>query len=216
MKRFIGIVFLLAVLSCGSINSDRDKHPSERTSVHSAESTLKSGDIIFQNSQSYQCKAIELATHSQYTHCGIIFWKDKKCYVLEAVQPVKYTLLNDWIEHGKNNHYVVKRLKDQTMLSDSVIAVMQKNGEKHLGKGYDIYFGWGNDKIYCSELVWKIYKEAAGLEVGSLHKLKDFDLTSKEVKTIMKERYGNNIPLEEDVISPSNIFDSNLLETIVE
>ena len=136
--------------------------------------------------------------------------------MLEAVQPVIYTPLEDWIARGANNHYVVKRLKDQNVLSDSTLAIMKKTGEKFLGKDYDIYFGWGNDKIYCSELVWKIYKDGAKIEVGKLHKLKDFDLTSTEVKTIMKERYGKNIPYEEAVISPSNIFDSNLLETIVE
>ena len=32
----------------------------------------------------------------------------------------------------------------------------------------------------------------------------------------MKERYGDNIPLEELVISPEQIFKSNLLETVVE
>ena len=93
---------------------------------------------------------------------------------------------------------------------------MEGDGEKYLGKDYDIYFGWGDDKIYCSELVWKIYKDVTGLVVGELHKLKDFDLSSKEVKKIMKERYGSNIPYEEHVVSPSNIYDSDLLETIIE
>ena len=215
-------VFLFSVfLSCCSENSNiksRGEYAIAQ-SAHAADTsslTLKNGDIVFQNSQSRQCKAIELATHSQYTHCGIIFWKDNKCCVLEAVQPVTYTLLDDWIERGLNKHYAVKRLKDQSILSDSLLAVMQKNGEEYLGKDYDIYFGWGNDKIYCSELVWKIYKDAAGIEVGALHKLKDFDLSSKEVKKIMKERYGNNIPYEEEVVSPSNIYDSNLLETLIE
>lgn len=214
MKKLIGILFLLLCLSCGS--NAGSAPPSKNKSTSASEPTLKNGDIIFQNSQSHQCKAIELATHSKYTHCGIIFWKEAKCYVLEAVGPVKYTILEDWIEHGANNHYVVKRLKDSTLLSPVILAEMQQKGEKFLGKDYDIYFGWGNDKIYCSELVWKIYKDAAGLEVGKLHQLKDFDLSSTEVKKIMKERYGKDIPYEEQVISPSNIFESSLLETIKE
>ncbi|HRG10273.1 MAG TPA: peptidoglycan peptidase, partial [Cyclobacteriaceae bacterium] len=35
--------------------------------------TLKSGDIIFQTSQSSQSKAIQLATRSEYSHMGIIY-----------------------------------------------------------------------------------------------------------------------------------------------
>ena len=209
----ISAIFILTIcLSCSYNGKNTNVATSEATQV----SALKSGDIVFQNAQSRQCKAIELATHSKYTHCGIVFLKNSKAYVLEAVQPVRYTLLGDWVARGLNEQYAVKRLKDQSILSDSILTTMQQDGEKYLGKDYDIYFGWGDDKIYCSELVWKVYKESTGLDVGALHQLKDFDLSSEEVKRIMNERYGNNIPLEEKVISPSNIFDSELLETISE
>ena len=217
-KYFLPIFSALVLLSCGA-NTDPSAQPGSETDTNETankEKELQNGDIVFQNAQSRQCKAIELATHSKYTHCGIVFWKNDKCYVLEAVQPVKYTQIDDWIDRGLNRHYAVKRLKDKSPLSDSILVAMNKAGEKYLDKDYDIYFGWGNDKIYCSELVWKIYKEGANLEVGKLHKLKDFDLRSSEVKKIMEERYGDNIPYEEDVVSPSNIFDSDLLETIVE
>ena len=49
---------------------------------------------------------------------------------------------------------------------------------------------------------------------GSLQKLKDFDLSNKDVQKILFIRYGVNIPLEETVISPESIFQSELLETI--
>lgn len=218
MNRYFILLFgVLILLSCGAGNCSPESEGSGSAANETtgAETKLKNGDIVFQNSQSRQCKAIELATHSKYTHCGIIFWKDGQCQVLEAVQPVIYTPLDEWIERGKNKHYAVKRLKQST-LSDSTLKAMQIKGEQFLGKDYDIHFGWGDDRIYCSELVWKIYKQAANIEVGQLHKLKDFDLRGSEVKRIMKERYGNNIPYEEAVVSPSNIFDSKLLETVVE
>ena len=37
---------------------------------------------------------------------------------------------------------------------------MKTIGRKYLGRDYDLRFEWSDDKIYCSELVWKIYKEA--------------------------------------------------------
>jgi uncharacterized protein YycO len=82
------------------------------------------------------------------------------------------------------------------------------------GKNYDLTFEWSDDKIYCSELIWKIYQRSTGIEIGKLEKLSDFDLTNEAVKKKMNERYGNKIPMEEIVISPAAIFDSELLTTV--
>jgi len=64
---------------------------------------------------------------------------------------------------------------------------MKDLGEKFKGKNYDIYFEWTDDKIYCSELVWKIYKEALDIEIGELQELREFDLSNDIVKNKMKE-----------------------------
>ncbi len=88
---------------------------------------------------------------------------------------------------------------------------MKQIGGKFSGKHYDLYFEWTDDRMYCSELIWKIYKEATGLEVGKLERLRDFDLTSEPVQQKLRERYGDRIPLDETVISPASIFNSELL-----
>lgn len=90
---------------------------------------------------------------------------------------------------------------------------MQVAGRQFIGKDYDLAFEWSDDRIYCSELIWKIYKSATGLELGRLQKLSDFDLSSTAVKEKLRERYGENIPADEPVISPAAIFDCPLLET---
>ena len=102
------------------------------------------------------------------------------------------------------------------ILTSSVIEEMNRVYQQFQGKPYDIYFEWSDDRIYCSELVWKIYKEAAAIELGKLEQLSDFDLSSKAVQSKMKERYGNNIPMDELVISPAAIFESDRLITIEE
>jgi len=181
------------------------------------ESQIKDGDVIFQTSQSSQSKAIQLATKSKYSHCGIVYKDGNEFNVYEAVQPVKSTPLNKWIARGESGKYIVKRLKNaDDILTPAVLKKMKQEGEKFKGKDYDGLFGWNDEKIYCSELVWKIYKRGAGIEVGKLEKLKDFDLSSDIVKNTMKQRYGNNIPLNETVVSPMAVFESNLLETIIE
>jgi uncharacterized protein YycO len=178
---------------------------------------LKNGDIIFHNSKSTQSRAIEMATHSKYTHCGIIYIKDKDYYVLEAIQPVKTTSLAAFIARGNGGHYVIKCIKNATqILTDSVLNNMQAIGNQFLGKDYDITFEWNDDKIYCSELVWKIYQRGAGVELGKLATLKEFDLNNELVKRIMRKRYGTNINYEEKVISPASVFESKNLEIVKE
>lgn len=180
-----------------------------------AADVLKSGDLIFQTSLSAQSKAIQLATNSTYSHCGIIYKEGNDFFVFEAVQPVKRTPLNNWIARGKNGTYVVKRLKNaEEVLTPVVLATMKQIGNGFNGKNYDLTFEWSDDKIYCSELIWKIYQRATGIEIGKLQKLSDFNLTNKLVKQKMKERYGNTIPMNETVISPVAIFESELLKTV--
>jgi uncharacterized protein YycO len=176
---------------------------------------LKDGDLIFQTSRSSQSKAIQLATNSQYSHCGIVFKEGNSFYVFEAVQPVKRTPLAEWIARGEKGEFVVKRLKnaEQTLTPD-VIQKMKEIGKGFYGKNYDSAFEWSDEKIYCSELIWKIYKRATGIEIGNLEKLGDFDLSSKVVKQKIKERYGEKIPLEELVISPASLFESDKLVTV--
>lgn len=175
------------------------------------------GDIIFQTSLSSQSVAIQIATNSKYSHCGIIYNDKGQYYVLEAVQPVKTTPLDKWIARGQGGHYVIKRLKNaEQILMPATILKMKEEGKKFMGKNYDLTFEWSDDNIYCSELIWKIYKRATGNEIGKLETLGDFDLTNEVVKQKMKERYGDKTPKDEIVISPKAVFDSELLRTVKE
>lgn len=177
---------------------------------------LRNGDIIFHTSTSSQSKAIQLATNSKYSHMGILYEGKEQFWVYEAVQPVKMTPLQDWIRRGEKGCYVVKRLKEaDKVLTDAVLQKMKKVGERFMGKSYDLYFEWSDKRIYCSELVWKIYEEAVGVELGQLAQLESFDLSSPLVQSKMQERYGNHIPSEEWVISPDAIFESPLLELVM-
>lgn len=194
----------------------KDTAKSVESSLSKGKNSAQNGDIIFQTSKSSQSQAIQLATHSDYSHMGIIYEIKGQKYVYEAVQPVKFTPLKKWINRGKDGHYVIKRLKngDKTLTQETLIK-MKKVGEKFMGKDYDLYFEWSNEKIYCSELVWKIYKEGAGIEIGELEELSSFDLTNDIVKRKMKERYGDKVPMNEKVISPADMFDSDKLELVL-
>jgi hypothetical protein len=185
------VLFCLAISGC---------KPLPATQFHD-------GDIIFHTSRSAQSAAIQKATHSKYSHTGVIFIKSGELYVYEAIKTVRHTPLKEWIARGAGGHYVVKRLCDaDKILTPDAVGKLRKTAESFQGKPYDIAFDWSDSSIYCSELVWKIYDRALGLQLGRLQKLGDFDLSDPIVKTKLNERYGTAIPSEETVISPSEIF----------
>ncbi len=193
-----------------------DETPNIKESIN-YDQVIKDGDIIFQVSTSSQSKAIQLATKSRYSHMGIIYAIENQFYVLEAIEPVSLTPLNDWIQRGLDGHFVVKRLRNSaTVFSDTIKNKLKAEGEKYLGKHYDLTFEWSDDRIYCSELVWKVYKSACGVEIGNLQQLKDFELDHKTVREKLKQRYGNKVPLNEKVISPASMFDSHQLILVYE
>lgn len=177
---------------------------------------IHDGDILFQDFQSAQSTAVKIATNSEYTHCGIVFHDDSgRVMVWEAVQPVCITPFETWIGRDKDSAFVLKRLKGaDTLLNDSAIEVMKEYGRHHLGKKYDLYFNWDDSRFYCSEYVWKIIKTGLGIELSPLRKIKDYNLDHPLVQMKLKERYGDNIPYDEPVVSPQDLFESELLDRI--
>ncbi len=223
MKRAIIILgFIGLIILGGGYAKQKLYDPKHRldNSIPKAKQTdnkveIKDGDLIFQTSLSGQSKAIQLATKSKYSHCGLIYKDGNDFYVFEAVQPVKRTPLDQWIARGQAGKYVIKRLKNaDQVLTTATLSKMKQVGDSFNGKNYDLTFEWSDDKIYCSELIWKVYQRATGIEIGKPETLSDFDLTNEAVKQKMKERYGDKIPTEETVISPAAIFDSELLTTV--
>ena len=174
----------------------------------------KEGDIVFHTSQSSQSAAVQSATASPYSHMGIVLFQKTQPYVLEAVQPVKFTPLAQWLARGKHGDFVIKRIKSP--LNAAAVEKLHVYAQQYVGKSYDLTFEWSDEKIYCSELVWKLYKQALGVELAPLATLGSFNLTTPAVQQKLKERYGAKIPLAEPVIAPVAIFNSPLLITVAQ
>ena len=191
-------------------------HPAAEAATAPITTQLRDGDLIFHTSQSAQSRAIQLATHSTWSHCGIVYKAGANWQVFEAVQPVKLTPLADWVARGQGGHFVTKRLRDAaTALTPAALARLKAAGQPMLGHSYDLYFGWSDDRIYCSELIWKVYERGLGRRLGQLQHLRDFDLSHPAVRAKLRERYGNRLPLDETVISPVSIFRSPELVTVL-
>lgn len=173
---------------------------------------VREGDLVFQTSRSAQSLAIQRATGSSFSHMGVVLFRGNKPFVFEAVATVRYTPLANWIARGEEGRCVVMRLRKP--LEAGVITRLRREARRLEGRPYDLVFEWSDRRIYCSELVWKLYRRASGLELGTLQHLRDFDLTDPVVRAKLRERYGARVPLDEPVISPASMAASDLLETV--
>ncbi len=200
----LGIFFLTKIGSYAKIKK------------HIAATQYQNGDIIFQETESKQCEAIKAATHSKYSHCGILFNDNNLWYVLEAVEPVQIIPLQDFIMRNKQQHYAIKRLKKEYPLAEKDYTAMYEQGKLWIDKHYDIYFNWSMSELYCSELVWKLYNDVAHIKLCATKQLKQYDLSAPIVQQIMHERYGTNIPYTEPMAAPIDLYNSSMLEVVEE
>ena len=112
IKSSTNLLITLAILTaCSGVSPESEN-------VVILKNELQNGDIVFHISKSEQSRAIQLATNSKYSHMGIVYNLNNELVVYEAVQPVKFTPLDDWIKRGENGHYVAKRLKN----ADSILT----------------------------------------------------------------------------------------------
>lgn len=171
---------------------------------------LREGDIVFSSSARGQGEAIMAATASPYTHCGVVFEQDGRLMVMEAVQPVGVTTLENFMARSRPENFTARRLKIAVPP-----AARQKAREwaaAQIGRDYDALFGWDDRKLYCSEFVWKIFQHA-GVELCPPRRFRDYDLQQPSVRRIIEQRYGgmDRVPMDEKVVAPSDIAASPLL-----
>ncbi|TSC29530.1 YiiX/YebB-like N1pC/P60 family cysteine hydrolase [Corallococcus sp. Z5C101001] len=161
---------------------------------------LRTGDVVFQTSGSRQSKAIQEATHSPLSHVGLVEVTQEGTFVVEAVQPVKRTPFRQWKERGVKGRLLVLRPEG---LDDAAKARAVAEAKRHLGKPYDALFGWGDEAMYCSELVRKAYAAGAGVAYGTMERLGDLDVTG--LKREIAERYRGPVPVDLELVTPASL-----------
>lgn len=137
---------------------------------------LEEGDIIFQESFSKQAPFIKLATDSRWSHVGIAMKEKGKWVVYEAIQPTSKTPLYSFIFRYPNRPVIdIKRLQRNAKLTfDNNKDVVRKYLQTQVKRKvpYDLLFEWGDNKLYCSEYVYKALRQI-GLRVGEIELVKD-------------------------------------------
>lgn len=180
MRWLLFVIVIMASVSCSN-NLDINE--------------LQEGDIVFIESQSSQSPYIKVGTMSKWTHCGIVVNTPEGLKVLEASKTVRLTQFANFIAVAKNDNWCIRR--PQQRITEPI------NYYKYLGLPYDLEFKFDNGKMYCSELVWLIYKEH-GIELCKPRKVSSFAMARiPKVKKLMAKR---NISMSQEAVAPVDIF----------
>ena len=169
------------------------------------------GDIVFQplTRLSDLVRTIEGVTHSPYSHCGVVVKRDGQWYVIEALGEVRLTPLARWVRQGRLSRFAVYRLDEEHR--ESIPAFVQEL-EKYVGLPYDTRFRMDDASIYCSELVYKGFRDATDEELGQLVPLRDLDW-EPYAHTIEKYE-GGPAALERMIITPRHLSEASQLERV--
>jgi hypothetical protein len=196
----LGIILLLIALPFGSMVTESLSSQTEPIK------DIREGDVIFQTSQSQQSPLIQIATQSTISHCGIIIIKDGKPYVLETLKTLVLTPLDKFIARGKDGKYWLKRSNKEN--------IKIKYGS-YLGKPYDLAFKFDNDKFYCSELIYDIYKNQLSIELCGPKKVSDYlILGTGKIPQIEKAMKKRGIAKDQYAVAPVDVFESVYLKDV--
>ncbi len=185
-RRAVWLVVLTLAVSC-------------RT--RAAEPRLAAGDLVFETSSSPQSAAIQWATASPWSHVGIVEVSRGGTFVIEALGKVSRTPWKAWrrrAAHGGDLLVLRPRGLDAAQRWAAVAEA-----KTFLGRPYDARFGWGDDRIYCSELVVKAYERGAGISLGRRERLRDLRLAG--IERAAARRWGGPIPEDLVLVTPASI-----------
>ncbi len=170
----------------------------------------RDGDVLFQSSpRSALTNTIEGATHSPFSHCGLVVQEAGHWYVYEALEPVRRTALDRWIAQGRQRRFAAFRLKatHQPHVSGMIDYV-----RRQIGKPYDMRYQMDDEKLYCSELVFKAYQSASGKPLGKLVRLEALDW--KPYRRFIESLEQGPVPLDRELITPRDLAAAEELERV--
>ena len=183
-------------------NYSIQKHNS---SLEISKLNLQNGDLIFRRGTSIESQIVLLADQeSDFSHVGMISIKNNKLFVIHTVPKendadpgyIKLELIEDFLAEDKAARFGIYRISQS---SSEQINVASSYAFNCYNKKYcfDNSYDLATDKqLYCTELVWKAYKQAG------------IDLVCNRLKNI------NILITSRTMIMPSSIVESQLLKKI--
>lgn len=178
----------------------------------------QTGDVIAHTSTSSQSKMIQVGTMSKYSHVGVVFVGRDGAYVFESIATTRMTPLDEFIDRGKDDKYTILRYDQDGDGTAEGLTDEQKNGlwkhrRPYLGKRYDLAFKWSDDKMYCSESTWKIFRDI-GISLSETRRIRSFNIWIPKIRRVMESRWGGPVNMDEPVVAPKDVVKSDALVVV--
>jgi hypothetical protein len=185
-------------------------HPAEWTAAVPSQYEPAAGDFVFQSlPHNPLIDAIEGSSDSPFSHCGIVKRRGEQWVVIEAIGPVKETTLSWWIAQGRGQAFVAYRLREP--LAGRIPAILAA-AEKYEGRPYDIHYDLDDERIYCSELLYKAVRDATGRKIGKIRKLGD--LRWQPYEKVIRGIENGDLPLDRAMITPRDFSEAPELRQV--
>lgn len=205
--KYLNFIFALVVMSCTS------------------EFELREGDFLFQDMDcGPMCNAIEEVTQgingAKLSHVGLVVFQNDSIKVVEAISKgVVFTPLDDFLNRSHdadgNPKVLVGRLRKEYR---SLIPAAIQNLQQYKGCSYNQSYLMGNDEVYCSQLMYLIFKEANnGKDVFQLAPMTFKPLNSSDYFEVWENYYhelGIPVPEGQPGINPAGMSRSPYLNIV--
>lgn len=175
------------------------------------------GDVLVQDIDpcGRLLRAVKGVSASAWCHCGVVDSVNGRWVVHEAVgSGVQTTPLVHFLLRGDEPRFAVYRLTDQFQHQAIMFA---KNCLQYLGRPYDSKYELDDEKIYCSELVYKAYLSATGDALVTTQQLGDLNWEGY-VDDIKHYSESDDLPavLTRQVVTPVALTYSPRLQKVLE
>ena len=170
----------------------------------------KSGDLIFLSNPIHPDKLLQAITKTKFSHVGIVVKEKGKLSVYYAGATVKSLSIPAFLALSVNGKFEVMRYKDTLLLSGLNEAFIFES-KKLLGSPYDFKYSWLDKEIYNTELVWKIYKRAANIELCANRPLASLSINDTLIAKKIKREIGDTISPYTKIVSATDLYNSEFL-----
>jgi hypothetical protein len=176
---------------------------------------LKSGDILFISTPNYLYRKVAQATGSPASHVGIAFHDPRRGWLVaeSAVPRSRYSPLPRFLRRSDRGWFAVRRLPRE--LTQAEVAALRAACDRRMGLWYHTGFKYESRRMFCSKFVHEVYREALGLEIGTVETFGELLRRNPEEDLgFWKLWFFGRIPWGRKTITPASQLRSQVLRTI--
>ncbi|MGV8111602.1 MAG: YiiX/YebB-like N1pC/P60 family cysteine hydrolase [Lentimicrobium sp.] len=184
IRKMLPLAFLMLAVIGLMLGQSADRNlsgiPAEATPLNESPAlpALNDGDIIFRKGRSLVSAVVMMNDPTTaFSHVGIVVHRDGEPFIIHAVpgepdengdEKVRCDKTADFISHDKASRYAVYRLCSDTA-GFSARAASKAMEYYHEKLAFDKAFNIkSDDRLYCTELVWKAYL-SSGINLTGSH-----------------------------------------------